>query len=59
LGARCDRTFGTPTGTALPLFGAPHWGSGCADDAGAGAEPPVRAFLVPLRPEGFMTPYDF
>jgi E3 ubiquitin-protein ligase ATL10/75/76/77/78 len=42
-----------------PLFGAPHKGSGCADDAGAGAEPPVRAFLVPLRPEGFMTPYDF
>ena len=42
-----------------PLFGAPHKGSGCADDAGAGAEPPVRAFLVPLRPEGFITPYDF
>ncbi|KAG0533315.1 hypothetical protein BDA96_04G182900 [Sorghum bicolor] len=42
-----------------PLFGAPHKGSGCTDDAGAGAEPPVRAFLVPLRPDGFITPYDF
>ncbi|CAD6244253.1 unnamed protein product [Miscanthus lutarioriparius] len=42
-----------------PLFGALHKGSGCADDAGAGAEPPVRAFLVPLRSEGFITPYDF
>jgi len=42
-----------------PLFGAPHKGSGYVDDAGAGAEPPVRAFLVPLRPEGFITPYDF
>ncbi|PUZ76006.1 hypothetical protein GQ55_1G256400 [Panicum hallii var. hallii] len=40
------------------LFAAPHKGSGCAD-TGAGAEPPVRAFLVPLRPEGFVTPYDF
>lgn len=40
-----------------PLFGAPHKGSGCAEDAGA--EPPVRSFLVPLRPEGFITPYDF
>ncbi|KAJ1279432.1 hypothetical protein BS78_04G156200 [Paspalum vaginatum] len=43
-----------------PLFGAPHKASGCADTgAGVGAEPPVRAFLVPLRPEGFITPYDF
>ncbi|CAO2046094.1 unnamed protein product [Urochloa humidicola] len=42
------------------LFAAPHKGSGCAD-AGATDEtpPPVRAFLVPLRPEGFVTPYDF
>ncbi|XP_066315292.1 RING-H2 finger protein ATL72-like [Miscanthus floridulus] len=41
-----------------PLFGTPHKGSGCADDAGARAEPPVRAFLVPLRPESFITPYN-
>jgi E3 ubiquitin-protein ligase ATL10/75/76/77/78 len=41
------------------LFAAPQKGSGCADTAGAGAEPPVRAFLVPLRPESFVTPYDF
>ena len=41
-----------------PLFGAPHKGSGCADDAGAGAEPPVQAFLVPLRSKGFITPYN-
>ena len=42
------------------LFAAPPKGSGGADaGAGAGAEPPVRAFLVPLRPEGFVTPYDF
>ncbi|RCV06724.1 hypothetical protein SEVIR_1G190500v4 [Setaria viridis] len=40
------------------LFAAPQKGSSCAD-TGAGAEPPVRAFLVPLRPEGFVTPYDF
>ncbi|KAG2651460.1 RING-H2 finger protein ATL78-like isoform X2 [Panicum virgatum] len=40
------------------LFAAPPKGSGCAD-ADADAEPPVRAFLVPLRPEGFVTPYDF
>ena len=40
------------------LFAAPPKGSGPAD-AGAGAEPPVRAFLMPLRPEGFVTPYDF
>lgn len=38
-----------------PLFGAPQKGSGCAD----ASEPPVRAFLVPLRPESFITPYDF
>ena len=41
------------------LFAAPPKGSGCADAGAAGAEPPVRAFLVPLRPEGFVTPYDF
>ncbi|GJN21260.1 hypothetical protein PR202_gb08722 [Eleusine coracana subsp. coracana] len=35
-----------------PLFGAPPKGSGCAHDA----EP---AFLVPLRPEALVTPYDF
>ncbi|XP_062217401.1 RING-H2 finger protein ATL73-like [Phragmites australis] len=40
------------------LFGAPQKGSGCAH-AHAGTEPPVRAFLVPLRPEGLITPYDF
>ncbi|KAL6634519.1 hypothetical protein ACP70R_027190 [Stipagrostis hirtigluma subsp. patula] len=40
------------------LFAAPHKGSGCAD-AGAGAEPPVRAFLVPFGPERYITPYDF
>ncbi|GJM85201.1 hypothetical protein PR202_ga01631 [Eleusine coracana subsp. coracana] len=40
-----------------PLFGAPPKGSGCAHDAGeAGTEP---AFLVPLRPEALVTPYDF
>ncbi|KAL6899185.1 hypothetical protein ACP4OV_005843 [Aristida adscensionis] len=42
-----------------PLFAAPRKGSGCADAGGAGHEPPVRAFIVPLRPEGFITPYDF
>ncbi|TVU29807.1 hypothetical protein EJB05_21394, partial [Eragrostis curvula] len=45
-----------------PLFGAPPKGSGCAHgggDAGAEQQPTVRAFLVPLRPEGFVTPYDF
>ncbi|KAF8693368.1 hypothetical protein HU200_038757 [Digitaria exilis] len=36
-----------------PLFAAPPKGSGCAEP------PPVRAFLVPLRPESFVTPYDF
>ncbi|XP_062221114.1 RING-H2 finger protein ATL72-like [Phragmites australis] len=40
------------------LFGSPQKGSGCVE-AEAGAEPPVRAFLVPLRPEGFIAPYDF
>lgn len=43
------------------LFGAPQKASSCAD-AGrpeAEAEPPVRSFLVPLRPEGFISPYDF
>ncbi|CAO1942142.1 unnamed protein product [Urochloa humidicola] len=40
-----------------PLFAAPHKGSGCAADEPE--PPPVRAFLVPLRPEGFVTPYDF
>ncbi|CAL4887459.1 unnamed protein product [Urochloa decumbens] len=41
-----------------PLFAAPHKGSGCAGVADE-PPPPVRAFLVPLRPEGFVTPYDF
>ncbi|KAF0934071.1 hypothetical protein E2562_022747 [Oryza meyeriana var. granulata] len=38
-----------------PLFAAPGKASGCDD----GAAPPARPFLVPLRPEGFVTPYDF
>ncbi|KAL5212362.1 hypothetical protein ABZP36_023209 [Zizania latifolia] len=40
-----------------PLFGESHKASGCDDRDGAA--PPVRPFLVPLRPEGFATPYDF
>jgi E3 ubiquitin-protein ligase ATL10/75/76/77/78 len=40
-----------------PLFDAPCKGSGCAH--AAGEEPQVRAFVLPLRPEGFITPYDF
>lgn len=43
------------------LFAAPAKGSGCADNTGGAgaAETTVRAFLVPLRPESFVTPYDF
>ncbi|CAN6244612.1 unnamed protein product [Urochloa humidicola] len=41
------------------LFAAPHKGSGCDGDGAADETPPVRAFLVPLRPEGFVMPYDF
>ncbi|XP_040376400.1 RING-H2 finger protein ATL74-like [Oryza brachyantha] len=40
-----------------PLFAAPGKAAGC-DDGGAAA-PAARPFLVPLRAEGFVTPYDF
>uniref|UniRef100_A0A0E0K0T5 RING-type domain-containing protein n=1 Tax=Oryza punctata TaxID=4537 RepID=A0A0E0K0T5_ORYPU len=45
-----------------PLFGAPGKASGCDGGGGgaaAAATPPVRPFLAPHRPEGFVTPYDF
>ncbi|KAG8070947.1 hypothetical protein GUJ93_ZPchr0006g44910 [Zizania palustris] len=40
-----------------PLFGEPHKAFGC--DGAAPPVRPARPFLVPLRPEGFATPYDF
>uniref|UniRef100_A0A0E0CLP5 RING-type domain-containing protein n=1 Tax=Oryza meridionalis TaxID=40149 RepID=A0A0E0CLP5_9ORYZ len=45
-----------------PLFAAPAKASGCDGGGGGGAAAgaaPARPFLVPLRPEGFVTPYDF
>ncbi|KAK3144800.1 hypothetical protein QOZ80_4AG0318020 [Eleusine coracana subsp. coracana] len=41
-----------------PLFGAPQKVSGCSDVSQA-TPGPVHSVLVPLRPEGFVTPYDF
>jgi len=40
------------------LFGAPEKASGCSESSRV--EPvPARSVLVPLRPEGLVTPYDF
>ncbi|XP_062185534.1 RING-H2 finger protein ATL78-like [Phragmites australis] len=40
------------------LFGAPQKTSGCSEASQAGPAP-ARSVLVPLRPEGLVTPYDF
>ncbi|KAL6650621.1 hypothetical protein ACP70R_009546 [Stipagrostis hirtigluma subsp. patula] len=40
------------------LYGAPEKASGCSEGSQAGAAP-SRSVLVPLRPEGLVTPYDF
>jgi E3 ubiquitin-protein ligase ATL10/75/76/77/78 len=40
------------------LFGAPQKASGCSE-VSQDTVGPVHSVLVPLRPEGFVTPYDF
>ncbi|WVZ85601.1 hypothetical protein U9M48_032507 [Paspalum notatum var. saurae] len=40
------------------LFGAPQKASGCSE-ASRGEAAPTRSILVPLRPEGLITPFDF
>jgi E3 ubiquitin-protein ligase ATL10/75/76/77/78 len=41
------------------LLGAPQKASGCSEVSQDTVSGPVRPVLVPLRPEGFVTPYDF